>query len=125
VKKHLRAVASVNLILLYGFIVSLYCSTAFFQHPSFSEWQQPSPTQNYRSVTAKNSFTHTSPGQSLDIFSHAAGFSFKDQHNHFTVLLAVSGGVLLAKFLQQQFYSKHIRLWLRPYDIIFPFHYFW
>ena len=125
-KNILRTAALVNLMLLYGFVISLYNGSEFFQHSLFTEQRTQPQTESYNSVISKSLFCHTAPTEnSVTVVTNVSASSFKNQFTDFTEFIRTTDQVFLAKFLQYSFFSKNIFLRLRQYDIIFPFHYFW
>ena len=125
-KNVFRKAALVNLVLLYGFVVGLYSGSIHFENKFPTEQQSRSQTESYHSASSKNLFSHTTRTEiSVNLVTSVPNSSYKTRFTDFLKFIKTTDQLSLAKFLQYGFFSKHILLRLRQYDIVFPFHYFW
>jgi hypothetical protein len=126
VKNVFRKAALINLILLYGFVVSLYSGSVSFENKFPTEQQRQPQAESINSASSKNLFSHTTRTESsVNLVTSVPNSSYKTRFTDFLKFIKTTDQLSLAKFLQYGFFSKHILLRLCQYDIVFPFHYFW
>jgi hypothetical protein len=126
VKILLKKAALVNLILLYGFVISFYNGADFFQYSLINGQQTEHQTEIFQSFVSKDLLSHTSStGNAVKLVSHATAYSLKNQFTGFVEYIGATNQVILARFQQYSFFSKNLLLKISQYDIIYPSHFFW
>ena len=126
VKILLKKAALVNLILLYGFVISFYSGADFFQYSQVSGQQTEQQSESCQALVSKDLLSHTSSTENtVKLVSHATASSLKNQFTGFVEYIGATNQLILARFQQYSFFSKNLLLRISQYDIIYPSHFFW
>lgn len=124
-KKAFKIFALINVILLYGFAISINSSNPSNASVSFSTATN-SQHESYHPDVTPGLFCHTiQEGNSFTGYSHVPSSCFKNSSNTFSACANAAEQLFSGKFSQYIFYSKNILIRLKQTDFIYPFHHFW